>query len=151
MHSRHSIGLHHPLDIIRHGIADIQAPVLTRLIRYLQQVIYLLLINSLDLPRQFRKSLICLVSGLVYNVHVEVLSLMLEQHVRELPERGGCGSENSSAGFVGEGRRRVPRLDLLAKDEADARLGKPLLDERPDGGLDGLEHLGGEWADIVEV
>jgi len=45
----------------------------------------------------------------------------------------------------------MPGLNLLAENDADARIRVSLLDERSDRVLDCLEHLGGEGAHIVEV
>ena len=45
----------------------------------------------------------------------------------------------------------MPRLDLLAKDETDARCRVFLVQEGADGRVEGVEHFGGEGADVVEV
>ena len=45
----------------------------------------------------------------------------------------------------------MPGLDLLPEDDADARRGVFLLDQWPDGAVEGAELFGGERADVVEV
>ena len=45
----------------------------------------------------------------------------------------------------------MPGLDLLAKDETDARYRVFLVQEGADGGVEGVKHFGREGADVVEV
>jgi hypothetical protein len=47
--------------------------------------------------------------------------------------------------------RFYPGLDLLAEDETDARCRVFLVQEGADGRVEGVEHFGGEGADVVEV
>lgn len=61
-------------------------------------------------------------------------------YLTKLPEFPGLKLQHRDAGFVHERRRGVPRLDLLA--EQDLHVRELAAEERKDGGVDRVEHLG---------
>lgn len=151
MHPRQPIRLDHILDIIGDLVADVHTPILARLVTNEQQLEDLALLDPIDRARELGQALVGVVAALIDNIDVEVVRLLLEQRLREVPEFGGGDFQDGGAGFVDERRGWVPGLDLLAEDDADARFGVLGLDQGADLGVECLEHLGAEGADIVEI
>jgi hypothetical protein len=150
MHPHHPRGLDHPLDIVRDPIPGIQTPIRGRRIANPQQPHHLLLINPDTLCGQARQPRVRLIPALGDDAHVEVIGLTLEQRRGEIPEPRRRQLEHGQPRLVRQGRGRVPGLDVLAEDQA--QFGRvSVRDEGRDGAVHGVEHLGGEGADVVEV
>ena len=88
-----------------------------------------------------------MVARFVHDIDIEVLVLLVEERLAELPELVGVGLQDCNACFVNKRRGRVPWLDLLAEDELDV-LGVLGLDEWEDRVVDCVEHLLGELAEL---
>lgn len=86
----------------------------------------------------------------MHDIGVEELGLAREEGGGEVPEATWSEAEDGEAGFVGQRRGRVPGLDVLPEDEAET-VGVFLPDEGRGVHVQGVEHLGGEGADVVEI
>ena len=110
--------LYHQFHVICHPISTIQPSILIRFIRNLQQPINLLLINAYA-ARKLGQPLVCLVPRLIHDADIEVVGLLVEQRLAELPELLWLGLQDCGAGLVHEGGGRMPGLNLLAENELD--------------------------------
>ena len=86
----------------------------------------------------------------MHDIDIEVLLLPREQRRTKLDEFVWCDLQHGGAGLVHKRRRGMPRLDLLAEDEADFG-GVLFAYGWEDGRREGVPHFGGEGADVVEV
>jgi len=125
-----AVGLGHKLDVVCDLVAAVQAAVLTRLVRDLQKAIDLLLVDA-HAAGKLRQSGVRVVARFIHDVDIEVLVLLVEECLAELPELVRVGLQDCNTCFVNKRRGRVPRLDLLAEDELDV-LGVLGLDQWED-------------------
>lgn len=151
MNARQPISFDHVLDIVCDLVADVQRSILTWLVTDHQQIIELLLIDTVYTAGKFRKSLIGVVPAFVHNVDVEIIVLRLKQLLTELPKLFGSELQHCCSGLVYEGATRMPRLDLLSQDQLHARCLVLLFDQRHNLSIDRLEQFGAERADIVKI
>lgn len=148
MHANQTTSLDKQLEIIRHLVTRVQAPIRTRLVRNLQLTIDLVLIQAYT-SSKLGESLVSLVSSLIDNVDIKVLGLLVKQGGGEGPELRGVSPEHRDGGFVDQSRRRVPGLDLLAEDDLEV-VGVLLLDDGSDVVVEGVKLLLAEGTDIVK-
>ena len=102
MGSDDPIRLDHLLHIIRNLIPRVQCPIFTWLITNLQYLKNLPFINTFDLPRQLRQTLVSIIPRLIHDIDIKIFFLVIEQQFREIPELCRCKSQDSGAGFVDE-------------------------------------------------
>lgn len=99
-------------------VSTVETAIGTRLVRDLEKTVNLLLINA-DTTSELRESAVRVVTGLIDDVHIEVLGLLVEECLAELPELVRVRLQDSNTRFVDKRRGRMPWLDLLAEDELD--------------------------------
>ena len=146
MHASQAVGLGQKLDVVCDLVATVQTAVLARLVRDLEKAVDLLLVDT-HAAGKLRQSGVCLVACLMDDVDIEVLVLLVEERLAELPELVGVGLQDCNTCFVNKRRGRVPWLDLLAEDELHV-LGVLGLDQWEDRVVDCVEHLLGELAEL---
>ncbi len=110
--------LHQNFQICRYTIPNIQTPILAWLIRNLQHPIHLPLVHT-NTSRKLHQPFVGLVSPLVYNIYIEIIILVFKQFLTEFPKSVWRKLQYRNASFMYKGRRRMPRLDLLAEDQLD--------------------------------
>ena len=137
------------LNVICDLIPAIQRSIFAGFVRNQEQVQDLRFFDA-HTTSEFRKSLIRIVPSFMNYVGVEIFLLLLKKSSGIRKELIRCQPKDCSSGLMDQSRRRVPRLDLLAKDELYfARVlllygGKNLT-------VYSLEHLGRKGAHIVEI
>lgn len=134
--------LNHLFDIIGNLISSVERAVRARFVADGQQIHELLLIDA-NLASNVGKSGIRLVARFPNHILVKEVCLLLKQGGTEFPELPRREFEDCSTSLVGQGRRRMPRLNLLAEYNPQLA-GVFRLDERPDTGIERVEQLGGE-------
>lgn len=146
-----SVGLDHQLDVVGNLVSDVQTTVVVRLVRNQQQVQNGFLVHPVHRARQLGQSPVGVVAYLVDDVDVKVVGLLLEELLRERPERFGSRLQYGGAGFVHERRRWVPRLDLLSEYDPNSWVCILGSNDGDDLVVERLEDLCGERADVVQV
>ncbi len=146
MYPDHPRAPNRPLQIRRNLIPIIQPGTLFDL----QQAHHPLRIHPDLLLRQPHQPPVRLIAPLAHHAPVEELRLPLKQRGGVVPEARRCEAQDREGGFVAEGGRRVPGLDLRAEDHAQL-VGVSLPDEAGDARVQGAEQFAGEGARVVEI
>jgi hypothetical protein len=138
------------LHVVCNTVTRVQSAILVRLVADLQQTVHFLLIDT-HTSCNLSQALVCVIPCLVHHIRIEEILLLLEKLLAEVVELVGLHLEHGKPCLVYECRGRVPGLNLLAEDGNDAI--RVLLEEgfAQRRAVDGLEELGAEGADVVQV
>ena len=108
--------LNHLFDVIGDLIALVERTIRARFVADSQQIHELFPIDTNALS-ELRKSGICLIARFPNHTRVEEVCLLLKQGRTECPELLRCQFEDCGTSLVSQGRRGMPRLNLLAEDD----------------------------------